>query len=247
MKVTTVGSGDAFGSGGRLQACFHVAVNDGAFLIDCGVTSLIGFNKLGLDPNCVSTIFISHLHGDHFGGLIWWVLHARHVAKRTSSLVVLGPEGIEERYKRASEALYPGSLDKKPEFELVFREYNETCSELISGVRVSVMPVCHPSGGRSYALRLEVGDKVISYSGDTEWVDGLVKISDGSDLFICECFGFEEQIQYHLNWATLVSKLPILISRRILLTHMGAQMLEHASQIKDPRVLIAEDGREIVV
>ena len=53
MRLTIVGSGDAFGSGGRLQTCFHVETAAGPFLIDCGATALIGFNRLGLDPNGV--------------------------------------------------------------------------------------------------------------------------------------------------------------------------------------------------
>ena len=83
MKLTVLGCGDAFGSGGRLQTCYHVETAATRFLIDCGATALIGFNRFGLDPNAVETIFISHLHGDHFAGLVWWLIHAQHVAKRT--------------------------------------------------------------------------------------------------------------------------------------------------------------------
>ena len=54
------------------------------FLIDCGATALIGLNRLGIDPNSIATIFISHLHGDHYAGLVWWLIHAQHVAKRTA-------------------------------------------------------------------------------------------------------------------------------------------------------------------
>ena len=85
MKLTVVGCGDAFGSGGRLQTCYHVELGDHRFLIDCGATSIIGLNRCGIDPNGIATIFISHLHGDHFAGLVWWLLHAQHVAKRTES------------------------------------------------------------------------------------------------------------------------------------------------------------------
>ena len=94
MKLTVVGCGDAFGSGGRLQTCYHVEAAATRFLIDCGATTLIGFNRLGIDPNAIETIFISHLHGDHFAGLVWWLVHAQHVAKRTAPLTVVGPEGV---------------------------------------------------------------------------------------------------------------------------------------------------------
>ena len=83
MKLTVVGCGDAFGSGGRLQTCYQVDWTGGRFLIDCGATVLIGLNRLRLDPNTIETIFISHLHGDHYAGLVWWLIHAQHVGKRT--------------------------------------------------------------------------------------------------------------------------------------------------------------------
>jgi len=242
MKLTIIGSGDAFGSGGRLQSCFHVDDNGQAFLIDCGVTSLIGFYKLGLDPNLVSTIYISHLHGDHFGGLVWWILHARHVANRKTSLVIVGPKGIEERYRQAMEVFYPSSQDVSPDFPLSFKEFDETAPTELAGIRTTVTPVNHPSGAPSYALRFEVAGKIISYSGDTEWVDGLIDTAAAADVFICECFGFEDKTSYHMNWTTLVTKLPSISARRILLTHMGERMLEQISNLQEPRVLFANDG-----
>ena len=100
MKLTVVGCGDAFGSGGRLQTCYHVEAGPTRFIIDCGATTLIGFNKLGIDPNTVETIFLSHLHGDHFAGLVWWLVHAQHVAKRTTPLTVVGPWGCRRASRR---------------------------------------------------------------------------------------------------------------------------------------------------
>ena len=54
--MTVVGCGDAFGSGGRLQTCYHVETAATRFLIDCGASALIGFNRTGLEPNAVATI-----------------------------------------------------------------------------------------------------------------------------------------------------------------------------------------------
>src|SRR3981081_4784881 len=107
MKLTVVGCGGAFGSGGRLQTCYHVETSQPRFIIDCGAPTLIGFNKLGIDPNTVETIFISHLHGDHFAGLVWWLVHAQHVAKRTSPLTGVRPGSVQARLEVAAATLSP--------------------------------------------------------------------------------------------------------------------------------------------
>ena len=47
MRVTIVGSGDAFGSGGRFNTCFYVETAKGTLLVDCGASSPVALNQLG--------------------------------------------------------------------------------------------------------------------------------------------------------------------------------------------------------
>ena len=155
MKLTVVGCGDAFGSGGRLQTCYHVETSQTRFVIDCGATTLIGFNKLGIDPNTVETIFISHLHGDHFAGLVWWLVHAQHVAKRTSPSPVVGPEGVRARFEAAAEALFPGSTGIQRRYDLRYLEMTREKPMDVGSVRVTPFEVKHPCGAPPYALRFE--------------------------------------------------------------------------------------------
>lgn len=242
MKLTVIGSSDAFGSGGKLQTCFHVRWSGGEFLIDCGATSLIGLEREGIDPNGVSTIFITHLHGDHFGGLVWWLIHALHVARRTAPLTVVGPVGIEERFKTAAEALFPGSTASERRFDLIFRTHKDFEPMEEGGVRVIPFVVSHPSGATSYALRFEVEGKVLAFSGDTEWVETLIPAAEGADLFICECFAYDTDARYHLNWRTIERNLERLGAREVLLTHLGPEALANRVHMRHPTVAIAEDG-----
>jgi ribonuclease BN (tRNA processing enzyme) len=247
MKLTVVGCGDAFGSGGRLQTCFHVVAPEETFLIDCGATSLIGMQKLGLDPDRVGTIFISHLHGDHFGGLVWWLLHAHYVTQRTAPLTITGPVGIEARFAAAAEALFPGSTKIVRRFDMRFLEYADGVPLTVGGVRVTPREVRHPSGAPPYALRIECAGRIIGFSGDTEWTESLVPTAEGADLYITECFGFELPSGYHLTWRMIEKNLPRLDARRIMLSHLGPAMLGQEQSVNDPRVVIAKDGLTLEV
>ena len=69
VRICFLGTGDNFGSGGRFQACIHVDTGTTRFLIDCGASSLIAMKRTGISSAAIDAILISHLHGDHFGGI----------------------------------------------------------------------------------------------------------------------------------------------------------------------------------
>jgi ribonuclease BN (tRNA processing enzyme) len=110
LTVTFAGSGDAFGSGGRYQACIHLRGSDSGnpVLLDCGATSLSALKRLGLDPGEIAAVFVSHLHGDHFGGLPFLILDGQF-SRRTRTLSVAGPPGIARRLTDVMECMFPGS------------------------------------------------------------------------------------------------------------------------------------------
>jgi ribonuclease BN (tRNA processing enzyme) len=242
MRLTVIGCGDAFGSGGRLQTSYLVDAAGTRFLIDCGASTMIGLNRLGIDPNSVPAIFISHLHGDHYAGLVWWLLHAKHVGKRTAPLTIVGPPGIEARLNTAAEALFPGSTYTGRRHDLIFREITagERCE--IGTVAVTPFEVSHPSGAPSHALRFEVDGKVLSFTGDSEWVESLVAAGQGADLYIMECYQYDGAPRYHMSWTTISSHLDRIAPKRVLLTHMAQAMLARRGDVADPRVVLAEDG-----
>lgn len=247
MRLTVVGCGDAFGSGGRLQTCYHVAAGGAEILLDCGATTLIGLQRQGIDPNRIGAVAVSHLHGDHFGGLPWLVLHARHVARRQTPLVIAGPEGTEDRFRRASEVLFADSMRTDPQFGLEFRSYDLGKTLDVPGFRVTAYPVSHPSGAVSCGLRLEAGGRTLAFTGDTEWTDSLLDIARDADLLIAECYAWRTPTRYHMGWSIIEPRLGDLGARRVMLTHMNSEMLANAASIRDPRVVVAADGLVIDV
>mgnify|MGYP003700590885 CR=1 FL=1 len=157
MKVRFLGSGDAFGSGGRLNTCFHVTSGAGTFLIDCGATALPAMRAAGIDRNAIDTILITHFHADHFGGVPFFILDAQFFAKRTAPLTIAGPEGLRDWYVRALETAFPGSSSTRQKFELSLVELEEGSARALGGLTVTPQRVVHgPPGGPFFAYRIEV-------------------------------------------------------------------------------------------
>jgi ribonuclease BN (tRNA processing enzyme) len=102
--------------------------------------------------------------------------------------------------------------------------------------------VQHFSGAPSTAIRLSDGQKIFAYSGDSEWVEALVDVASGADLFIIECYGYSGQLTGHVTWDVLKSRLRDLRARRIMLTHMNPTMLARTDEAKAAGALVAEDG-----
>jgi ribonuclease BN (tRNA processing enzyme) len=173
------------------------------------------------------------------------LIHAKHVSTRTAPLTITGPAGIEARFKTVAEALYPGSTKTKPNFDLTFIDYVDETAISIDGVTVTPYRVSHPSGAPPYAVRVAVSKKVIAFSGDTEWTESLIAAADRADLFIADCFGFDDPAGYHMSWRIIEKNIPRLTAKRIMLSHMGLEMLAKADTIKHPRVIVANDGMKI--
>jgi ribonuclease BN (tRNA processing enzyme) len=242
VRLTFVGSGDAFGSGGRLQTCMHLATaGQPPLLIDCGASSLIGMNRLALDPGELGVVLLSHLHGDHFAGVPFLVLHGQF-NRRTRPLIVAGPPGVRERVEAAMEVLFPGSSTVSRRFALELVELEPRAPRAVGPVTVTPYLVDHASGAPPFALRVEYAGTTVAYSGDTAWTESLVDAARGADLFVCEAYAFDRQVKHHLDHQTIARERSRLSCRRIVLTHMSEGMLRRRA---DAAFQCAEDGLSI--
>ena len=243
MELTVLGCGDAFGSGGRNNTSFMITEGNERVLIDCGASTLIRLRHEKVDLESISTIIISHFHGDHYGGIPFILISSLFEKPRKNSLTIVGPKGIEEKVKILQEAMYVGTGDKLGELDLTFLEYKQGEKLVIGDKSIHVWEVEHSLPSLPHGIRLEWNQKSIAFSGDTSWTDNLIPLSRGTDLFICEC-NFQEEVSFgHLSYAELLDKHTLFETKSLWLNHMADEVFD-ASDFKLNRL---QDGQKISV
>lgn len=218
-----VGSGDAFGNGGRFQTCFRIHGAAGSLLVDCGATTLTALKGGGVDPNEIDAVVLTHLHGDHFGGVPFLVLDGQF-RRRERPLTIAGPPGTRQRVEAAMDLLFPGSVEGRRRFDVEWAEFDYRTPTKTGGASITAVPVEQPDTP-ACALRVDYAGAQVAYSGDTAWTDALIELVAGADLFIAEAYFYDRQVPFHLDYATLRANRARLDCERVLLTHMSSDML----------------------
>jgi ribonuclease BN (tRNA processing enzyme) len=240
VSVQLLGSGDAFGSGGRFQTCFAVTAGPERYLIDCGASSLIAMRTFGVQPVSITAIVLTHLHGDHFGGIPFFLLDAQFYSKRAAPLIIAGPPGTPRRITEAMDVLFPGASAVRQKFPVDYVEWADGVRVRVGSAWVTPFAVSHVPETAPFAIRLECEGRTIAYSGDTEWTDALTRLARDADLLLIESLSYTKRIKHHLDFATLRAHWTELTAKRIVITHMGPEMLAQPSLAgAEP----AEDGK----
>jgi ribonuclease BN (tRNA processing enzyme) len=250
MRATVIGSGDAFGSGGRFHSAMLIEADGEACLLDCGATTQTALHARGIDPNMIGAIFLTHLHGDHFGGIPFLLLDAQWSTQRTRPLVIAGPPGTRQRIVQALEVFYPGSVSRTPwnfDWQVIEVEPGSGRNAAFGAFSIRTCEVIHPSGAPATAIRLTAGGKVLAHSGDTQWTDALYDILGGADLAFIECHSYDHPTPMHIDYATLVEKRAKIAVSRLVLTHMGPAMLKKIDKVDRTLFDVASDGRVFTV
>jgi len=240
VSLRVLGCGDAFGSGGRHHTSFFFDTPDAKLLIDFGASALIAMNGLQIDRNLVDAVVLSHLHGDHFGGLPFLILDAAFISCRSRPLIVAGPPGTEARLRDTTEAMFPGVWTTPKRCPLEFVELADGRPVAVAGATVTAFRVIHDSGAPAFALRITSGGRTVAYSGDTGWTDRLIDAAHGADLFMCEASSFDKPIPNHLTYETVAANRDRFGARRIVLTHMGDDVLAQRDRLA---LDAADDGQ----
>jgi ribonuclease BN (tRNA processing enzyme) len=242
--VTFLGTGSAFSDGGRHHAAYLIQSSKGSLLIDCGPTALASLKRLDLPTSQIDQILLSHFHGDHFAGLPFFFLEYVYVQPRSRPLVIAGPPGVEEIVKRLFETMYRDSASEPLPYSIEYIEAVPYQKFLLGGIEITPFPVPHQDQPISLGFELMVEGRKIVYTGDSGWTEDFVSRTQDADLFICECTFFETRLDTHMDYPRIIENLPRLGAKRIILTHLGEEVLARRREID---IELAYDGLSIQI
>jgi ribonuclease BN (tRNA processing enzyme) len=195
-----------------------------------------------VSPPSIDAVLLSHFHGDHFGGVPFLVLDRRFGEGAAGPLVIAGPPGVQQRVSELARALYRGgAADARPGLE-AFLELEAEVRTGAGPVSVTPFRVPHDPGELCLGLRIEMEGKVVVYSGDTKWFEGLLPRARGADLLLLECTHADGEGGHHVRLPEVLEHRARLGCRQLLLTHLGPKARVAAIAAGLP---VADDGQEV--
>ena len=152
---------------------------DNDYLMEVGDGALRNLNANKTDLNAIQKIMISHLHSDHFIGIVHVLFDMMHVRNRTEPLEIIGPKGIEKATRGLmSLCELPVADDEKRGYKLIFKELGAFESfDDIQTVRGS-----HPS--EAHAYRISRDGRSLFYNGESSFTEEVLELAKGADLFV---------------------------------------------------------------
>jgi len=254
MEVLVLGSGGT--APWRDRACSSFLV-DGSILIDVGPGSTLNFRRFYGVTNGISAVVITHMHGDHVFDLpaLLWGMAADG---RDHDLVIYGPKGIGKALQTLFSEEYLSEFMPKNfvKFRVDVHEIEPGATFNLDKYYFKTAPGIHPVKDISY--RIEAGNRVVCFSGDTAYSKDLIALSSDADLLVHESSFFEGEEELAMSFGHSTSAQAGDIAKRagvklLLLSHITPRLSGSEERLKveaeknGVKTLVARDGMEVLI
>ncbi|HVM60234.1 MAG TPA: MBL fold metallo-hydrolase [Verrucomicrobiae bacterium] len=239
MRVTTLGTADAFGAAGRFHSAVVVRSGNVTALVDCGPCILPALYRSNIAAGDIDFILVTHLHGDHVGGVPMLLLDYQYLSCRKRPLTIVGSALCRAHLEALTELMYAEVAKKRRRFPVVFKTIRPGHPISIRGMRIRAYRMQHIDREPCLGYRIEHRGKILAITGDTTWCDSIPAMSHGADLLLAECTDFDQRTPVHTSYTLLREHQAELGAKRIVLTHVGADLLKNRAKVRHH---IARDG-----
>ena len=190
IKLTILGTGTFFVNKNITASAYLLEIDGKKILIDCGPGTLMRLSQAGIKLEEIDYIFITHFHADHTSDLFSLFMNYRLTAFFTKENSfkcpqIIGPKGIYKFMLKLSKIFKLPCLENWGKMKFI--DVKDT--QKIGDITIKAFKVKHVAFGsvaNSYAYRFMIGDKIISFSGDSTKCPNLEKACKNADIFVCD-------------------------------------------------------------
>jgi ribonuclease BN (tRNA processing enzyme) len=233
MQVTILGAGTAIPAAEHSPSGIYVRAGKEHLLFDAGAGTLQRLVRFGVTFLQLDQLFLTHFHPDHCLDVVSMLFAMRLPAPRTARgrraarqagiligrtkpFTIYGPRGLRRVYQGLNRTL--GGWLEPRSYRLTLTELSAGSAVRGRGVTVRTQAMNHSAPCLGY--RIESAGKVVTYSGDTDVGDGILRLGQGADLLILECSMTDERkVSGHLTPTECGLIAATTGCRHLVLTH----------------------------
>ena len=242
MKLNIIGSGSI---GAKYISAS--AMIDNHILIDVpnGIVKHLKF--LGYKISDIDTIFITHLHGDHFADLPFFMLD-NFFNKSKNKVKIVCPKGTYNKVNLLFELMFPGDFEKVINaIDIEFFEYDSEEEIVINDIKAKIYCVEHGNMKPTFGYVIENKSKKIGFSGDSAMCKGINYIVEGADVSVLDMSMETEGNNAHMGYNNIKQICKDNPNKKIIATHMHDVTREKALSEPIDNLIIPEINFELEV
>jgi len=222
ISVTILGSGTCVPSLKRSSCSVLIETGDAKLLFDSGPGTMRRLLETGTTIYNISHLFYSHFHPDHTAELVPFLFATKYPANnnRKEALTIIGGIGMLKFYN-ALRQVYGQWIELMPDLlNIIELDIQSADTRKFDHFLLETAPVEHNPESIAYRVTSSSGKSVV-YSGDTEFSENLVDLSQNADLLICEsAFPDDSRVKGHLTPSLAGSLAARAHVRKLVLTHL---------------------------